>query len=131
MAASIPFSPYDIAIGLAFGLIVLFVVSHFSRSSPERNLVMAVVAVKLLVSVTYNVYLLYGYGGGDTLYYHDFGVEYANSIRSSSFDAVLDYLLRYSFFLPGGTPTDRMYNFGGLAHFLLFDSFIAVSFLFA
>ncbi|MDQ3812313.1 MAG: hypothetical protein M3347_00010 [Armatimonadota bacterium] len=131
MSFSTPFSLSDIIFGLIIGLAIVQGVSLWARHAAEHRTIMIALLVKLLACVAYCVTLVFVYGTGDTMIYHTVGINYADMIRADWFNGTTDYLANRPFFWIDGYPTVRFFSLSGLVHFLLFDSFLASSLVFA
>jgi hypothetical protein len=131
--ARIPLSQPDLLLGFLAILVALIGATlYFSGVRRERDLrlVLTALAVKLTACVVYSVLIVRYFGGGDTLGYHNDGLEKANAIRSDVFWRSRVYLSDNPFFLPEGSSTDHMRSLSGLVHFLTFDSYLASSVVF-
>lgn len=122
-----PFSLPDIIFGLAFALLLFYIVLGLSRRAADPHVVITAFAVKTLACVAYGVYLVYVSPGGDSLYYQRAGVDYAAEVRQSFASGDLTYLLTHSFLSIKQDATTNFVNLSGLVHVFLFDSFLASS----
>ncbi|MDQ5851136.1 MAG: hypothetical protein M3380_03500, partial [Chloroflexota bacterium] len=113
------------------GLASLLFVSRLTRTSSDRTIILVTLWVKLLASLAYSAIVVYIFRGGDTLGYHDAGIQFANIIRSDLANGSNNYLSTFPFWSLGISSLDRIFSFSGLIHFSLFDSFLASSFVFA
>jgi hypothetical protein len=102
-----------------------------TRRSPDRRAIVAALLVKLLACFTFCALTIPVFKGGDMLGYHDHGIVYAELIRGDLANGTNDYLTHTPFFLPLGTNVARCRSLSGLAHFLVFDSYLGASALFA
>ncbi|HSH78814.1 MAG TPA: hypothetical protein VLA19_09825 [Herpetosiphonaceae bacterium] len=126
-----PFSLADIITGVVWSSLILVVVTLVSRRSSGRSVILVGLAVKLVTSLAYNIYIVYIYGGGDTLLYHQEGIQYAGMLRAGLSGGLGLYLSTCPFFTLACSSTARLSNFTGLVHLLTFDSFTATTFVFA
>ncbi len=107
------------------------VVALVSRRSSSRSVILVGLGVKLVTSLAYNAYIVYIYGGGDTLLYHEEGIQYAELLRAGLSGGLHLYLTTCPFFTLACSSTARLSSFTGLVHLLTFSSFTATSFVFA
>jgi len=126
-----PFSLADIITGLVSSSLILVVVAFVSQRSSSRSVILVGLAVKLATSLAYNAYIVYIYGGGDTLLYHEEGIQYAELLRAGLSGGLHLYLTTCPFFTLACSSTARLSSFTGLVHLLTFNSFTATSFVFA
>jgi len=130
MSPGTPFSVEDVTFGLAFGLAILFAAWPLLRRSAEPAVLFTALVAKLLVSLAFSAYVIFVTRGDVTLYHYG-GIGYASALRSNVASGALDYVLAHPFFWVGNIPTDNAIAFSGVIHALLFDSFLASSFVFA
>jgi hypothetical protein len=131
MLSSTPFSAGDIVVAaILVALVVLLGVVACRRSSDSR-IIVAALLTKLAACLAYAGIVVFFYGFGDTLWYHEAGSERADVLRKDLVYGSADYLSRDPFYWPEGDSTTRMESLSGLVHFLFWDSFLASSVLFA
>jgi hypothetical protein len=128
---STPFSDSDIALGLLFGAVLSVIAAIAVRGVPDYWTVMAALILKLIASVVYGLVIIFYYGIGDTIGYHEIGIQYAELLRSGSLDDLQTYLSLDPFWGFAGYSTLRFYSLSGLIHFFTFDSFLASGLVFA
>ncbi|MCA1554920.1 MAG: hypothetical protein LC737_11115, partial [Chloroflexi bacterium] len=124
-------SSTDILIGSVVGLVLLYAFIVYVRHAPDRHVLTAALTMKLLLSIVYCVYLLFIYQGGDSFYYAQSGQEYAAALRADWAQGNLNHLFLNPPWQPNSSSTDRFINLTGVLSFLLHDSFLAMSFIFA
>lgn len=131
-----PYSEGDLAVGLLVAGVLVALTWALARRSPDRKVIVAGMAARLLVSFLYGMIVLFYYGGpdvegGDSQGYHTNSIRYANLLRTDLETGSSDYLTRDLFCLPGSAAVYRVMSFSGLVHVLTFDSFLGSSFVFA
>lgn len=134
MGIAAPFSLEDLVLGLALLIAILVgAVFYFFgvRRSVEARVVIAALVAKLAACLIYSFLIVRVMGGGDSLGYHRDGVLLAQTLRNDLLWGSDRYLQSEPFFLPAGSSTAHMQSLSGLVHFLVFDSFLASSVVFA
>jgi hypothetical protein len=131
MLSSTPFSPGDVVAALIFVTAVVLLVAFACRRSSESRVIVAALLTKLAACLAYAGIIVFFYGFGDTLWYHEAGSERADVLRKDLVYGSTDYFTRDPFYLPEGDSTTRMESLSGLVHFMFWDSFLASSVFFA
>lgn len=126
-----PLSTFDLVAGLLSVPAILVIGAILVRGSTERRVIVAALGAKLFASVAYVVYVIYIYGGGDTLTYHTIGVQNAGNIGAALFSGSWSSVLSYAALTPTQPSTTNIENLSGIIHFFLFNSFLASSFVMA
>jgi hypothetical protein len=131
MLSSTPFSPGDIVAAAVFVTLVVLLVALACRHSSESRVIVAALIIKLAACLAYAGIIVFFYGFGDTLWYHEAGSERADVLRKDLVYGSTDYFALDPFYSPQGDSTTRMESLSGLVHFLCWDSFLACSVSFA
>src|ERR1700730_18639260 len=130
MLPSTPFSAGDVVAAAVLVTLVVLLGVLACRHSSESRIIVAALLTKLAACLAYAGIVVFFYGFGDTLWYHEAGSERADVLRKDLVHGSTDYLARDPFYWPEGDSTTRMESLSGLVHFLFWDSFLASSVLF-
>jgi hypothetical protein len=131
MLPSTPFSAGDIVAAAVLVTLVVPLAVVTCRRSAESRIIVAALATKLTACFAYAGIVVFFYGFGDTLWYHEAGSERADVLRQDLVYGSTDYITRDPFYSLQGDSTTRMESLSGLVHFLFWDSFLASSVFFA